>query len=814
MEDRRVASLFLKALNSQRLGQISTAENKYKEVLQYSPFHPDANHNLGIIYKSKGDFDQALTFLKKAVFFNPNVKQFWVSLLGTAMHLGMNAFVYEILTISHIIGLEIDEVRANLPVELNTAAKLIDKSEPSEFLRDFILMNRNKGNFDKAMKLTGDFLKLYPKSVILHNLKGILHADSNNFPEAARSYEMALRQQPGSTVILNNLAISLRAQDKIHEAIKCLERAIQINQNYLEARYNLANILCEAGNMASAIHHYEKALLINPYAAEVHYNLAVALEASNDKSQAIEHYKKCIEQDKNFSEAYINLGNLCFSEGTTIEAVEYYLSALQIKPRDLSAWRNLKFATLASQYQFPDFKFDPNFESRLYDDNVFLRLLEINKLQMNTNSTLISEMYLHVRDVFETTKSEDIIAPRYEDFQIKALNIHTRKVFALIHFGRSGTGLLHSLIDSHPNVATLPSIYLARFFDEFTWDEISDPDITKLLRNFISKFEFLFDSSSDVPFVERSLNLVQNIGASEGLTCLGDNKDEVLYTDAERFYEYALTEIQKIGFVNPRIFFEVIHDAFDRANEIEYSKQAILYHIHNPDLYTTLNFVSEVKNTKFIIMVREPLQSCESWCGDDFEELNYTEIVNKIVTMLTTFDLPVLQDHECLIIRLEDLKLYPERTLRSLAEKMDIEFDKCLFEMTVVGKKWWGDPSSPNYASDGMKPFGLSPITQKVGTFFSSNDQEKLKILFYEMRKICGYADLSESKVVASKLKDIEASIDTLFDFEVDLMLRMGLTEEQFKSQGAFSYFRSMLQYRCNAFTNDILQKYKLLNLI
>ena len=36
-----------------------------------------------------------------------------------------------------------------------------------------------------------------------------------------------------------------------------------------------------------------------------------------------------------------------------------------------------------------------------------------------------------------------------------------KKIFALVHFGRSGSGLLHSLIDAHPEVTTLPSVILA-----------------------------------------------------------------------------------------------------------------------------------------------------------------------------------------------------------------------------------------------------------------------------------------------------------------------------------------------------------------
>ena len=43
------------------------------------------------------------------------------------------------------------------------------------------------------------------------------------------------------------------------------------------------------------------------------------------------------------------------------------------------------------------------------------------------------------------------------------------KLVALLHFGRSGTGFLHSLIDGHPEISTLPSIYLRGFFNAGVW---------------------------------------------------------------------------------------------------------------------------------------------------------------------------------------------------------------------------------------------------------------------------------------------------------------------------------------------------------
>ena len=51
--------------------------------------------------------------------------------------------------------------------------------------------------------------------------------------------------------------------------------------------------------------------------------------------------------------------------------------------------------------------------------------------------------------------------------------INAKEIIALLHFGRSGTGLLHSLIDNHSEVSTLPSIYLSEFFDESTWNRVN-----------------------------------------------------------------------------------------------------------------------------------------------------------------------------------------------------------------------------------------------------------------------------------------------------------------------------------------------------
>ena len=57
-------------------GKLQDAERLYRAILQAQPFHPDANHNLGVLAVAVGKLLEALQFLKQALDANPNVEQF------------------------------------------------------------------------------------------------------------------------------------------------------------------------------------------------------------------------------------------------------------------------------------------------------------------------------------------------------------------------------------------------------------------------------------------------------------------------------------------------------------------------------------------------------------------------------------------------------------------------------------------------------------------------------------------------------------------------------------------------------------------
>ena len=115
-----------------------------------------------------------------------------------------------------------------------------------------------------------------------------------------------------------------------------------------------------------------------------------------------------------------------------------------------------------------------------------------------------------------------------------------------------------------------------------------------------------------------------------------------------------------------------------------------------------------------------------------------------------------------------------------------------MYKMTSQGKKWWGNPASPDYKKDGMKPFGKTSINYEVGSIFSRSDRFILGTLFYPFNVQFGYINenLKQFKI---DLQIIRPLLDQMFDFEKTLAVQTGVNPDDFMRSGYFQYFRSCL---------------------
>ena len=165
--------------------------------------------------------------------------------------------------------------------------------------------------------------------------------------------------------------------------------------------------------------------------------------------------------------------------------------------------------------------------------------------------------------------------------------------------------------------------------------------------------------------------------------------------------------------------------------------------------------------------------------------------------MLFEIDDIIYHKQDSIGIRLEDLKEQPHKTIPALCKWIGIKEEDSLYEMTVQCKKWWGDPTSPDYDKDGQEPFGKTSIKRKIGSIFSENDQFILRTLFYPFNVRFGYTEENEKQFKAD-LQKIRPMIDELFDFEKNIAEKMQMSFDKLIGSGSYLYLRSGLIERWN----------------
>ncbi|MDB0035776.1 tetratricopeptide repeat protein [Planktomarina temperata] len=652
---------------------------------------------------------------------------------------------------------------------------------------------KEQGKLEEAIEAYNDALIIKPDYADAYNNMGVTLHEQGKLEAAIKAYNRALAAtRPNYADAYTNMGGTLHRQGKLEEAIETYNKALAIKPDYAEAYNNMGFSLKEQGKLEEAIEAYNKALTIKPDYAEARNNMGNVLKEQGKLEEAIEAYKKALAIKPDYADAHNNMGVTLHEKGKLKEAIEAYKKSLAIQPNYISAWNNIAFSLQSIKLKVPLTEELTSY----YPEDTGCNHYETYRTTLNY---ILNFGTTHAESAFnEALKASG----NFENLTIKNPNFNSKsngskmplpeKVVALVHWGRSGTGLLHSLIDNHPEVSTLPSSYLSEYFNYSNWEKIISDGWSQMAARFIAIYDVIFDAKSKVPIQTKSQQLLYNFGLKEGMANVGDQRDEVLKVDKDVFHAELLHLMNFYDHLDALLFFKLVHLAYDKAIGDVDRKSLIFYHIHNPDTNAQVNFVKSVPEANWIMMVREPLQSCESWVRQPFEQNNYIKVVGHIRTMLFEIDTVIYHKQNSAGVRLEDLKERPRQTIPVLCNWMGIEETESLYEMTAQGKKWWGDPSSPDYAQDGMNPFGKTSINRKIGSIFSERDQYILQTLFYPFSVRFGYVEENEEQFQID-LQAIRPMLDKMFDFEKVLAEKTHVEQEHFMKTGSYLYLRSGL---------------------
>jgi tetratricopeptide (TPR) repeat protein len=363
---------FLKEANEQRPGdfwiafQLAYACSKTKppatdEAIRYYTaalmVRPNAyaHYNLGIALLGKGQLDEAIAELHKALHILPDDAGAHSS-LGIAL-LGKGQ-LDEAITEYHK-ALQIKPDFAEAHSYLGNA--LLDKGQWDEAIAEYHkalqiqpdlamahrglgLALQKKGQLDEAIAGFRKVLHILPDNADVHIDLGVALYDKGQLDEAIAEYHKALHIQPDFAMAHSNLGNALQKKGQLDEAIAEFRKALQIKPDYAMAHSNLGTALQDKGQLDEAIAEYHKALQIQPDFAEAHSNLGNALRDKGQLDEAIAECRKALQIKPDFAEAHSNLGNALRDKGQRDEAIAEYHKALQIQPDYANAHFNLGVA--------------------------------------------------------------------------------------------------------------------------------------------------------------------------------------------------------------------------------------------------------------------------------------------------------------------------------------------------------------------------------------------------------------------------------------------------------------------------------------
>ena len=238
--------LALGALTWQQTKMYSDLETLWRTTLTRNPKAFLAHNNLAVILRDRGQLDEAISHLQRALEIQPGFAESHNNLGNALRQQGQLA-----LAIAH---------------------------------------------FQKA-------LQLEPNNAPAYGNLGSALLEKGQVNEAIAQFRKALQLEPGNVDLLNNLAYALLRNGQANRAIELLQKAVALHPGFVDAHNNLGNLFLQIGQVDEAIACYRKALQIQPNHAPAHSNLGRALLQKRQVNEAVSQFQKAAQLCPDSAEA-------------------------------------------------------------------------------------------------------------------------------------------------------------------------------------------------------------------------------------------------------------------------------------------------------------------------------------------------------------------------------------------------------------------------------------------------------------------------------------------------------------------------------
>ena len=267
------------------IGQFDNAITEYKMAIWLDSLNISAYRHLCQAYEELGDFDNAVEIYKKLIQIMPNIPEFHSNLAnilyikgdaeGAISHFQTAVTLNPNKQWTSIINQTLGYVYQESQTDINAAISSYQSAYllTPEDIDIYINLGSafyDKEDYDNALTVYRNALELDPESAKIHCNLGFLYWGKGDIDEAIKEYELSIQYDDTYDIAYNNLGvIYLDDLGRVQKAMELFKKSVECNPNYALAHFNLARCVALTGDKIEAAKLYQIAQDINKITDEI-----------------------------------------------------------------------------------------------------------------------------------------------------------------------------------------------------------------------------------------------------------------------------------------------------------------------------------------------------------------------------------------------------------------------------------------------------------------------------------------------------------------------------------------------------------------
>lgn len=291
-------------------GELGTAEEIFRNVLDHDPESMNALYNLGLVCVGQSKREEGLALLEKVEKAYKDDPKYWTNIGNVYYPLEQTDKAVEAWEKAIALDPKSLETRINLSHVLASMER-----------------------YEEAEKHAREALKAHPENAGLwQNLANALVRQNGRLDEAVECWNKSLSLEPENVHIYQNMGHALQDSGRLAEAEKCFREILDRHPDSVATLNNLGNVLREQRKMDEAEDLYLKAIDIEPENVQLYNNYCLCLAIDNRYKEATLVARQALEHAPDDQRACVNLSSCLRNEGRIEEAEKWARKAVKIAP--------------------------------------------------------------------------------------------------------------------------------------------------------------------------------------------------------------------------------------------------------------------------------------------------------------------------------------------------------------------------------------------------------------------------------------------------------------------------------------------------